>query len=107
MEHGGDLSDAIAHFGGEAQAWLDLSTGINPTPWPVPDELLKPFLQRLPARADDEALLDAARAAYRVPDHVGIVAAPGTQALIQWLPRLAPAGAVAIATPTYSEHARA
>jgi cobalamin biosynthesis protein CobC len=107
MEHGGDLSDAIARFGGEATAWLDLSTGINPTPWPVPDNLLKPFLQRLPARADEEALLDAAREAYRVPDHVGIVAAPGTQALIQWLPRLAPAGAVAIATPTYSEHARA
>jgi cobalamin biosynthetic protein CobC len=107
MEHGGDLSDAIARFGGEASVWLDLSTGINPAPWPVPAELLKPFLQRLPARADEEALRDAARAAYRIPDHVGIVAAPGTQALIQWLPRLAPAGAVAIATPTYSEHARA
>jgi cobalamin biosynthetic protein CobC len=107
MEHGGDLSDAIARFGGEATAWLDLSTGINPTPWPVPDELLKPFLQRLPARADEEALLNAARTAYCVPPSAAIVAAPGTQVLIQWLAHLAATGPVAICGPTYSEHARA
>jgi cobalamin biosynthetic protein CobC len=107
MEHGGDLSDAIARFGGDAGAWLDLSTGINPTPWPVPDTLLKPLLQRLPARADENALIDAARKTYRVPASAALVAAPGTQALIQWLPRLASPGPVAICGPTYSEHARA
>ena len=107
MEHGGDLSDAIARFGGEADTWLDLSTGINPTPWPVPDFLLRAGLERLPSRADDETLMNTARAAYRVPATTAIVAAPGTQALIQWLPRLAPPGAVAIGVPTYSEHARA
>jgi cobalamin biosynthetic protein CobC len=107
MEHGGDLSDAIARFGGEADAWLDLSTGINPTPWPVPDALLKPLLQRLPGCANEEALIDAARETYRVPARAALVAAPGTQALIQWLPRLAPQGPVAICGPTYSEHARA
>jgi cobalamin biosynthesis protein CobC len=107
MEHGGDLSDAIARFGGEPSMWLDLSTGINPTPWPVPDLLLRAGLERLPARADEEALMSAARAAYRVPVAAAIVAAPGTQALIQWLPRLASPGPVAIGVPTYSEHARA
>jgi cobalamin biosynthesis protein CobC len=107
MEHGGDLSDAIARFGGEAGMWLDLSTGINPTPWPVPDMLLRAGLERLPGRADEEALMSAARAAYRVPPAAAIVAAPGTQALIQWLPRLAAPGPVAIGVPTYSEHARA
>jgi cobalamin biosynthetic protein CobC len=107
MEHGGDLSEATRRFGGEPGMWLDLSTGINPTPWPVPDRLLKAFLQRLPGRADTEALLSAARAAYRVPSAAAIVAAPGTQALIQWLPRLAPPGPVAIGVPCYSEHARA
>jgi len=107
MEHGGDLSDAITRFGGEASAWLDLSTGINPVPWPVPDDLLRPFLQRLPARATEEALIDAARSAYGVPAAAALVAAPGTQALIQWLPRLAPNGPVAVVAPTYSEHGRA
>ena len=60
---------------------------------------------RLPSRADEEALEAAARAAYGVPDGAAIVAAPGTQALIQWLPRLAEPGLATILGPTYSEHA--
>ncbi len=36
MKHGGDLFEAIAHYGGEPEEWLDLSTGINPFPWPIP-----------------------------------------------------------------------
>ena len=63
--------------------------------------------QRLPSRADTEALLAAARKAYGVPDGVDIAAAAGTQALIQWLPHLAAPGPVAIVGPTYSEHALA
>ena len=54
-----------------------------------------------------EALIDAARKAYGVPDGVDIAAAAGTQALIQWLPHLAAPGPVAIVGPTYSEHALA
>lgn len=33
-EHGGDMDAAIARFGGKAEDWLDLSTGINPDPVP-------------------------------------------------------------------------
>ena len=61
--------------------------------------------QRLPSRADQDHLIASARTAYRVPDAVQIAIAPGTQALIQWLPRLAPPGPVAIMGPTYGEHA--
>ena len=107
MEHGGDLADAMATGGGEPSDWLDLSTGINPHPWPVPAELRTEGWTRLPSRADLAALGDAARRAYRVPDRLAIVAAPGTQALIQWLPRLAEPGPVAILGPTYAEHGRA
>jgi cobalamin biosynthetic protein CobC len=46
----------------------------------------------------------AARACYGVPRAAEVVAAPGSQALIQWLPRLRPGGDVAILGPTYSEH---
>lgn len=106
MKHGGDLSEAIAQFGGAPEAWLDLSTGINPKPYPLPP-LSHDVWQRLPSRIEETALLAAARRAYAVPDDVGIVAAPGTQALIQWLPRLATHGAVAIVSPTYNEHAAA
>jgi cobalamin biosynthetic protein CobC len=42
-----------------------------------------------------------------VPDGADLVAAAGTQALIQWLPHLAGHGPVAVVGPTYNEHALA
>ncbi len=106
MQHGGDLGEAMARYGGERADWLDLSTGINPHPYPLP-AIAPRFWQALPNAADAAALLAAARIAYEVPDAAGIAAAPGTQALIQWLPRLAVGGEVAIPGPTYAEHALA
>ncbi|MGB3445294.1 MAG: threonine-phosphate decarboxylase CobD [Xanthobacteraceae bacterium] len=106
MKHGGDLSEAMRQFGGAPDAWLDLSTGINPNPYPLPP-LANDVWRRLPSQADEAALLAAARRAYAVPDDVDIAAAPGTQALIQWLPRLAARGTVAVVSPTYNEHAAA
>jgi cobalamin biosynthesis protein CobC len=106
MNHGGDIGEAMAQYGGAPDAWLDLSTGINPNPYPLPP-LPVHVWQRLPSRADEAALLGAARRAYAVPDGVDIAAASGTQTLIQWLPRLAAPGAVAVVAPTYNEHAAA
>jgi cobalamin biosynthesis protein CobC len=106
MIHGGDLTEAIAQYGGTPATWLDLSTGINPRPWPIaalPDTIW----QRLPSRADQDALIAAARVAYALPAGVEIAAGSGTQALIQWLPHLMDPGAVAVMDPTYSEHAAA
>lgn len=104
--HGGDLATARALFPDAPQPWIDLSTGINPIPYPLP-ELPLSLWTRLPGADDEAALLAATRAAYRVPADAGIVAAPGTQILIELLPRLAPAGPVAILGPTYAEHAHA
>jgi len=106
MKHGGDLSEAIARFGGAPASWLDLSTGINPWPYPV-GELPAWIWQRLPERAAERGLIEAARIAYRVPAVVDIAIAAGTQALIQMLPYVMTGGAVAITGPTYSEHAAA
>ncbi len=103
MKHGGDLTEAITRYGGDAADWLDLSTGINPWPYPFGD-IADAAWQRLPSRADEQALLAVARRAYRVPEGVDLVAAPGSQALIQWLPYLAAPGPVAIVGPTYNEH---
>jgi cobalamin biosynthesis protein CobC len=107
MKHGGDLTQALAQYGGTPQLWLDLSTGINPRPWPIPAPLPDMLWQRLPSRADHDALTAAARGAYSLPAGVEIAAASGSQALIQWLPYLAGSGAVAVIGPTYSEHAAA
>lgn len=104
--HGGDLAQAKALFPDAPEPWIDLSTGINPIPYPLP-ELPLSLWQRLPGAQDEAALLTAARGAYRVPDAAGIVAAPGTQILIEFLPRLVEPGPVAVLGPTYAEHALA
>ncbi|SDU02067.1 threonine-phosphate decarboxylase CobD [Stappia sp. ES.058] len=105
MKHGGDLGAAIARHGGLAQDWLDLSTGINPHAYPLDMAPTPAAWTRLPARAAHNRLLDVARTAYGVPDQLGLVAAPGTQALLPHLPGLLPAGDVAIVGPTYTSHA--
>jgi len=103
--HGGDLSLAAARFGQPAAGWLDLSTGINPFAYPVPQ--LPPVIwQRLPDSGDDLALREVAAGAYGVSDPDEIAAAPGTQAILQLLPRLRPFSQVAVIGPTYGEHAR-
>ncbi|MDJ0950293.1 MAG: threonine-phosphate decarboxylase CobD [Alphaproteobacteria bacterium] len=106
LRHGGDLAAASERFGRPAEGWLDLSTGINPNPYPLP-KLDAAAWTRLPQADAEDRLLAAARAAYGAADRAAIVAAPGTQALIQWLPRLKAAGRVAVIGPTYGEHAAA
>src|SRR5580700_3421228 len=81
VSHGGNLDAARNRFPGAPQPWIDLSTGINPVPFPIP-ELPAEIWSRLPARSEEEALLAAAAARYRVPDSGMIAAASGTQALI-------------------------
>lgn len=106
VEHGGALRHAIARFGGEPADWLDLSTGISPIPFPLP-EIPREIWQRLP----DPLAADEVAAAAR--DHYGAavrpVTTPGSQAAIQHLPMLARAlmpnaKGVAILAPTYGEY---
>ncbi|MEP3247383.1 MAG: threonine-phosphate decarboxylase CobD [Sneathiella sp.] len=101
--HGGDLDLAQKNFGGEISDWIDLSTGINPVPYVIPD--LPPALwSRLPGSALEQSLIQAARRYYSIPEAYDCVAGPGTQALIQLLPRLYTPSDVAIFGPTYAEH---
>src|SRR4051812_46007176 len=106
MKHGGDLAQARARYGGEPGDWLDLSTGINPHPYPLPAFDPQAWT-RLPAQSEVRSLEEVAAEAYGVPPSGRVVPAPGAQAPIQWLPRLAPPGAAAVLGPTYSEHAAA
>jgi cobalamin biosynthetic protein CobC len=103
-DHGGGLDAAIARFGGTRKDWIDLSTGINPTPYPLPD-IPKRFWQALPDSGDQAVLKSAARTFWDIPDGADIAAASGVSALIATLPQLAPAASVGIAQPTYNEHA--
>lgn len=99
LEHGGNLNEAIRCFGRPRQEWVDLSTGINPHPYPVPS-LTHDAWHRLPET--DPGLLEAARNYYGA-QHILPVA--GTQAAIQALPRLRAPSRVVVAAPAYAEHA--
>jgi cobalamin biosynthetic protein CobC len=104
--HGGDLDAARAAFPGAPEPWLDLSTGINPVAYPLPP-LPDAAWARLPGRGALATLEETARIAYGGAPEVRVVAAPGSQALIQLLPRLVTPSRVAVLHPTYGEHAPA
>ncbi|MFQ5624290.1 MAG: threonine-phosphate decarboxylase [Paracoccaceae bacterium] len=104
--HGGNLDEARAAYGGDRAAWLDLSTGINPRPYPLPDFPAHCW-RDLPDTGLQDRLVDAARRFWSVPGNVDIVAANGASALIAALPRVFETGSVHIPAPTYNEHAAA
>ena len=104
IEHGGAIDAAVARYGIPKGRWLDLSTGINPNPYPLPDVPAETWT-RLPDEALDASLRQAAASRYGAADPACVVAAPGSQALIQWLPRLRAPSRVAVLGPTYREHA--
>ncbi|MCF1708062.1 threonine-phosphate decarboxylase CobD [Tabrizicola sp. J26] len=106
VDHGGGIDAARARFGGAREDWIDLSTGINPLPYPLPD-LPGTAWTTLPDDDAHSALMEAARTFWNVPDQAAILAAPGTSALIARIPSLLPAERVFIPGPTYNEHARA
>ncbi len=105
-DHGGGLDAAIAEFGGVRADWLDLSTGINPIPYPI-GELDPELWAALPDRTAQTRLITAARKFWNVPDDAHIVAAPGTSALIARMPELTDFSGAYIPGPTYNEHAAA
>lgn len=100
--HGGDLDRAIAQYG--AGDWIDLSTGINPLPYPTAD-LPAEIWSRLPTAA---ALADLAATAQQAYQTTGkIVSLAGASAAIQMIPYLMTPGRASIVAPTYSGHAAA
>lgn len=101
--HGGDLAAAEARWGTPAQGWLDLSTGINPWPYPI-GHLTADAWHRLPGSAEQDGLRRAAAEAYGcAPENV--LAGPGSSCLIAGLARCFSPRRVAVVSPTYGEHA--
>jgi len=109
-DHGGALDAARARWGGARADWIDLSTGINPVPWPVGDIPPADWCA-LPDQGAALTLEQAARSFWRVPDTAAILAAPGASCLIAALPhtlsRLGAGPIVQIRPDTYNEHAAA
>lgn len=104
LQHGGDLDAADRRYGKPTNGWLDLSTGINPIPYPVQD-IPSADWHRLPSANDTATLEDTFRTYLGPEPSFDVVAAPGTQVLIQWLPKLRDLCRVDVVGPTYNEHA--
>jgi cobalamin biosynthesis protein CobC len=104
--HGGDLGAARRLFPGAPEPFIDLSTGINPHPYPLP-RFSTHLVARLPDPAALRALATAAARAYGAPSPAHVVPASGAQILLPFVAGLVPAGRAAIVVPTYSEYARA
>ncbi len=100
--HGGRLAEARAAFPHAPEPWIDLSTGINPRPWPL-RRVQRASLDRLPDPAEIAALERIAAQAFGA-DPAGVVAVPGADAGLRLLPYLTGARDVAIVEPTYSGH---
>ncbi len=106
IQHGGGLAAASALYGGRIEDWLDLSTGINPCPPDLPEIPMRAW-HRLPDQEREMAARVAAQRFYR-SGHRLPLPVPGTQSVIQLLPRLVSSGArVAVMSPTYGEYGRA
>lgn len=111
LNHGGQLEQAKAQYPQVTEPWLDLSTGIAPWSWPVP-EIPTAVWQRLP---EPSAALCAAAAQYYGGGAEAAVAVAGTQVAIELLPACLSASAVESSTQTaavavprwgYAEHGR-
>lgn len=101
-DHGGNIDWAIRQYGGAAADWIDLSTGINRVPYPVPPLSPEAWTQ-LPTSAAQDSLIAAARNAFGT--QAAILSVAGAQAAIQMIPRLTAPGRAAVLSPTYNEHA--
>ena len=107
--HGGRVDLAALTYPDAPRPWIDLSTGINPSAYPVPP-LPPECFTRLPLAAELDALCAAAAGAYGLPDGAVMLPTPGSEIAIRLAPRVladAPGARVGILTPTYSSHAAA
>jgi cobalamin biosynthesis protein CobC len=106
LQHGGDLAGARRLFPNAPEPFIDLSTGINPNPYPL-SRLSAATFTRLPEAAALESLRVIATSAYGAPSAAHVVPAPGTQILLPIVAGLVPSGRAAIFSPTYGEFTRA
>src|SRR6202012_1255960 len=103
--HGGALEVARRLAPQAPEPWIDLSTGVNPHAYPLPDFEAEAW-SRLPETGALAKLEAAAAQRYGAPA-LNVVAGPGSQALIQALAHILRRGAIGALTPTYGGFAEA
>ena len=104
--HGGRLTTAQLLFPCAPLPWIDLSTGINPKPYPAPRASITER-NRLPGVRQLQKLEAIAANAFGVEDVARVVAVGGTETALRLLPYLLKCRRAVIAGPTYSSHSDA
>jgi len=110
IAHGGDLAEARRRYGARDsdanQGWIDLSTGINPVPYPIP-AIPSDAWMRLPGLRETRAYMTAASECYGASEGA-ILPIPGAQSGIGALGRAlaSHAGPKVYLAPTYGEYIR-
>lgn len=103
--HGGRVSEARQAYPDAPQPWLDLSTGINPQPWPGAASVEIDW-QALPDADELARLEEIAAAHFGVPPE-RVCALPGTEIGLRMLDGLGLPQPVHFVSPAYRTHAEA
>ena len=101
--HGGRIDAMARAFPDAPLPWIDLSTGINPAAYPLP-QMPTDAWTRLPgeiARASCESAMAGAFGC----DPAYCRAVAGTEVAIRQLPSILRAKTVAVRAPSYADHA--
>ncbi|MEM9751585.1 MAG: threonine-phosphate decarboxylase CobD [Pseudomonadota bacterium] len=102
LVHGGAIDAMRRAFPDAQEPWIDLSTGVNP--WPYPETAVSPeAFAHLPTRACQEACVTAMEDAIGAP-RSSLLLSPGSELLIRLLPDVIRPRRVAILAPTYGDH---
>lgn len=108
--HGGDLG-AVMRANPDVQLpWIDLSTGLNPVPYPWQERVSSKALTQAAAMLPQEKQTEACKNVWtqylntKAPEEWLLIA--GSQVLINLLPQLLPEHSVIIPEPSYGEHER-
>lgn len=103
--HGGRVDAAAARYPAAPEAWLDLSTGINPNGYAAAAlGLADPYALPSPSRLAE--LEDAARQAFGMT-HGAIAALPGSEIGLRLLATIGLPGPAVRVAPSYGSHAAA
>lgn len=102
-QHGGRLCTARALHPQAPEPWIDLSTGINPRPYPAPRCSIA-ARTRLPEPTQLRQLEATAAAAFGVADPARVAAVAGSEIALRLLPHALQRDQATIIAPTYSSH---
>ena len=103
LSHGGAIDHMRMAFPEAPEPWIDLSTGINPWPYPI-DGIDLSVLHQLPLQTAFAGCRSAMASAFGAPED-SVVPGPGSELLIRLLPTVVAPRHVAILSPAYGDHA--